>query len=412
MNKKTIIILSTVLILLLAAAGGVFWFSSQKSGGNGSDTGGGSFPSSGERNINGLLPGGKLLPGENAKTADFIQIVPQAVAGAAVFSGNGEQSASTTIRYIEKSTGNIYEVGPHGKDRTRITNTTILKIFESFWSPGADKVVIRYLDDDNIISLAKTFSVSIKKDGGEGGESSGGTTTPFSSLAGVFLPKNTTAVAVSPAEDKVFYLNNSGAETTGIIANFDNEKQKVVFSMPFGGFNVNWPNKNIISLLTKPSGLADGFLYFLNPKTAKMEKILGKIKGLTALVSPSGENVIYSQSVGGIFNTKVFDVNKKSSRDIGLKTIPEKCVWGESRPDVIYCGVPNKLPSSKYPDTWYQGLISFNDSIWSINISTGETKMILKNTGTDVTNPFWVDGGHYLVFMNKKDNTLWSLRIR
>ena len=409
MNKRTIIILSAALILLLGAVGGIFWFSFQKSGGRGSGDIGGSFPSSGRRGINGLPGAGKFLPGEPGAASDFVQIVPNAIAGAAIAPSG---ASGALVRYIEKSTGHIYETNPRGENKRRLTNTTILKIFQSFWSPKADKIVARYLDDKKVIPSAKTFSASIEKAAGSAaGESATSTSGSSGMLSGVFLPKDTAAVAVSPVADKIFYLRNSGVSALGIVADFGDKKRNVVLSLPFGEFNVSWPNKNEIALLTKPSGSEKGFLYFLGPKTGKMKKIMGEIKGLTASVSPNGEKIIYSISAGRGISVKVFGVKSGDSSDFNLKTLPEKCVWSKLSEDVVYCGVPNPLPSAEYPDDWYKGIISFNDSIWSANLSTGETKMILEKTNTDVVNPILTRDENYLIFTNKKDNTLWSLRL-
>ena len=79
---------------------------------------------------------------------------------------------------------------------------------------------------------------------------------------------------------------------------------------------------------------------------------------------------------------------------------------------MIYCGVPNLIPHLDYPDEWYQGIVSFNDSIWKVNISTGEISLLLEETNTDIIKPFLSPNEDYFIFINKKDNTLWSFKLK
>ncbi len=391
MNNKTIIILSAAVVLIIAI-GAILLFLPGASNNGTVETGGGSFPVSGERNINGLSGANGLLPEASGKAADFTQIVGYAVAGAGVF----KAESTSTIRYIEKSTGHIYEVDPTGKNRERVTNTTILKVFKSLWSPSGDKVMVRYIENEGSATSAKIFSASIN--------------AVSNSLEGVFLPQSITSTAVSPEEDRIFYLNEKNGATVGVVADFENKNKSIIFSTPFGEFSAGWPTANAISLLTKPSALARGYLYFLNPKTKKLKKIIGGVNGLTASISPDGKTVIYSRSAKKSFSAKILNREENTLSDFPLKTLPEKCVWsGDS--ETVYCGVPSSPPPADYPDAWYQGTVSFNDALWKENISTGETTLILDDTGADITNPFMGPDGKYLIFTDKKDGTLWSVKM-
>lgn len=392
MNKKIIIILSVIIIIVIVIAG-LYWFYSSKPASERPGIISVLFPSAGEQQIQGLpIPGGGGLPSGGLQGAGNIltQLTQNAVSGAG--------ATSTTIRYIEKSTGHIYKIEPNGQNRSRLSNITILKTFESFWSLDASKVILRYFEEGAYPSV-KTFSAVINPNA---------TTT----LQGIFLPSSAAAVAVSPAEDKIFYLIPTEEGVSAITADFGNKKQSNILNIPFSEFNINWPSKNIITLLTKPSAAAEGFLYFLDPKTGSFEKIIGGVNGLTALLSPDGARAIYSQSRRNGIETKIFTIKDKTSADFGLTTLPEKCVWSKIDKNTLYCAVPNNLSSGDYPDGWYQGLISFNDSIWQINLSTGETNVLINETNSDVISPFLNKDENYFVFTNKKDNTLWSLKIK
>ena len=50
------------------------------------------------------------------------------------------------VRFVEKGTGNVYEVGPDASE-VRLSNTTIPKIAEVLWNKDGVHLVARYLKD-------------------------------------------------------------------------------------------------------------------------------------------------------------------------------------------------------------------------------------------------------------------------
>ena len=91
-------------------------------------------------------------------------------------------------------------------------------------------------------------------------------------------------------------------------------------------------------------------------------------------------------------------------------------MWG-SASDVLYCAVPTNLTAGQYPDTWYQGEVSFTDQIWKIDLKTGATTMLVDPV--TIRGGEEIDGiklslspdGKYLLFVNKKDSFLWKLDL-
>ena len=56
----------------------------------------------------------------------------------------------------------------------------------------------------------------------------------------------------------------------------------------------------------------------------------------------------------------------------------------EKNKNIVYCSVPERISGSNQPDGWYQGVVSFDDGVWSKNVSTGESKNILSRLGADI----------------------------
>src|SRR3989338_4456049 len=289
MNKTTKIIIIAIIIVMLAAGFFAFWVGKKPAEVTNEPTTTVGFPNtrdSAGRKSSSSLGGGTSSSriGKESPKNILTQLTKNAVSGAAYY-------GTTTALYMERATGHIYKINLDGTNNIRLSNATVPKSFEASWSYKSDKMAVRYFEDPapGSIKLAvKTFLASI-------GHLLKATSTSEAELKGLALPSSVSEIAVSPAEDKVFYLSNLGDELTeGVVADFGNKNQKKIFELPFGEFNISWPAKDNIALLSKPSAKAEGYLYFLNSKTGTLSRILGGIKGLTAVVSPDGEKIVFS----------------------------------------------------------------------------------------------------------------------
>jgi len=160
-----------------------------------------------------------------------------------------------------------------------------------------------------------------------------------------------------------------------------------------------------------------GYLFFLNEKTGDDSKILSGINGLTALVNKTAKNILYSESVDDSIRLHYYDLKNNLSKTLSFKTLPEKCVWSKIEELTIYCAVPKTIEDGEYPDSWYQGSMSFNDSVWKIDLKTSSSELVYnlqKESGKefDIADPFLSGDDEYLFFTNKKDLTFWSLSLK
>ena len=407
MNKTTKIIITAIIIVMLAAGFFAFFAGKKPTETTNEPTTTGGFPDTGDsagRKSSASLGGGRSSSriGKEVSKNILIQLTKNAISGTAYY-------GTTTALYMERATGHIYKINLDGTNNIRLSNATVPKSFEAVWSYKSDKMAVRYFEDPSpgSVKLAvKTFLASI-------GHLLKATSTSEAELKGLALPATVSEIAVSPAEDKVFYLNNAGDELTeGVVADFSNKSQKKIFELPFGEFNISWPVKDNIVLLTKPSAKAESYLYFLNSKTGALTRILGGIKGLTAVVSPDGEKIIFSGIGQDGTESKNYNLKTKTVSELGFAVLADKCAWGRKNKNMIYCAVSAKKPDTNQPDGWYQGLVSFDDGIWSKNISTGESQSVLSRFGADIMNIFVNDDENYLIFINKNDGTLWSLKLK
>jgi hypothetical protein len=311
-----------------------------------------------------------------------------------------------TARYQETETGNVYSAPLSVITTLRLTNTTIPKVRESVWLPGGDLLVSRYLDDD--YTTIKSFSGKVNPKKSDLGTISEG------SFDGSFLRDGIVEMVSGPLANKIFYLVVESGGGAGIIANADGSKATRVFSSPLREWLPQWIGESTVYLTTKPSARAIGYLYSLNTVSSAQTKILGGISGLTTNASPKNTALLYSNSALRLF---ALDLKTKKETELPVQTLPEKCAWDQSNADVVFCGVPNQLQTNEYPDSWYKGLVHFTDSLWKINIKTQE--MTLVATFSDVTSdqfdiikPSLDKNGSYIIFVNKNDGSLWSVKVK
>ena len=423
MNKSLKIIIISIGIVLILGAVGLLFIYKNKDGDSGIDIIKNTLPFGSNPNNSSATNTDNTNTGDTETSSGWIgdiskpklfQIHKEAVAGSYSFKDEDD----TVARYMERGVGHIFETNMSTLNEERISNTTRLKIYEALWGNSGKNVVIRYLDDTDEETI-RSFAITLKDTTNSSTlfEEEIPTETQSQETEGVFLPENITSMALSEEDDKkIFYLFKIDDSSVGTIYNLESGKMAQIFQSQFTEWLPQWPNKDIITLTTKPSEKVPGFMYFLNTKTEELVKILSDIKGLTTLTSPNVENILYSESANGWVSLNIYNTKKHSSSTLPLATLPEKCVWSKSDKNIIYCAVPKNPQRGSYPDQWYQGLISFSDDIWSINTETYATERILSLSDAareefDVIKPQISDNGEFIFFTNKKDLSLWGIKL-
>lgn len=308
------------------------------------------------------------------------------------------------IRFIERGTGNIYETSTSTAINTRISNTTIPKIYEAFFFNKGDNLILRDLVGSTDILRTRYASLQLST-----------TTENERNISMLDLPINSNQIAKSPSGASLFSLYYDGVR--GVISKPDGGSKVGIFNSPFKEWLVSWPREQSIVLTTKPSGFVPGYAYALDTKNRSFTRLLGDIPGLTTLPSSDMSKILFSKSSGGSFDLGLFTQKDSSQKDLSLRTLPEKCVWAKTEADVVYCAVPSNIAFNTYPDVWYQGLITFSDDIWKINVVTGEYNLLISPQDVsgeivDVINPEIDSKDDYLIFTNKIDLSLWGLRLK
>lgn len=300
------------------------------------------------------------------------------------------------VLFIDRASGNIYEITANN-DLFRLTADTLNNIRRVYWGKTTEKggslLVQSTQLNQGVTSVASIkFSTS---------------TNNLGSLSTQILGVTIHSIAISPDRNKFFTLELASAGVNGYLNDWSNKNKKKVWSFPVGDWQATWPKNDLISLTTTPSASVAGYLYFLNPSTGSFSKILDNINGLTTIVSPDGQKVVFSRSELGKFTTYVYDLPSQKTSPLGLNTLPEKCTWYDS--SILYCAIPKSITNSSYPDSWYQGKISFSDNIWKIDLKQKTTVLVSSpKSSYDLVNLVIAPKRGWLYAINKSNGSLQS----
>ena len=430
MSKKTPILIIFTLIILIIGGLVFFYFSSNNTKKNITDTITKANPFGNTSGNKTFATSTKKIPEENNQFANttenlakLIQLYKNPISGAVFFVNKNKQNV---LRFTDRAVGNIYEYMPETQtgEVQRLTNTTIPKIQETVWSNLGDNLILRYLDEntDNIIS----FSTKIKNNSTSSPQENS-TSSPqenysspidsFQELTGFFLSPNLKSLVINPKGDKIFGLidKSDKSGTYGFTTKLDGSGKKTIFESSISYWNISWPKENIIALTTKPNYKDTGLLYFFNTQTYSMDRILGNMVGLSTITNKEANLVAYSYSENNSFLLDIYDVVNKISENLKIPTLADKCVWGNKNAKILYCAIPKNIYPNNYPDVWYQGLISFKESIWKIDTETGAIEELYQtvdeNIGLDMFDLKISQDDEYLAFSDKNDLSLWLLKI-
>jgi len=312
----------------------------------------------------------------------------------------------TTIRFIERGTGHVYETYPTSTKTTRITNSTIPKIQEVLWT-SPDQLVIRYLRDES--DAIETFAANIVKSTATSSENG-----ISGDLRGQFLPIDIIHLALRE-DGELFYLTEISGGVRGVVSNFDGSGAKQVFSSPVRDWLAEWVNQNTVALTTKASNSVFGHLVFLNTTTGSLTPKLGDVPGLTTNVISNA--ILYSTHQGDLTTLISYDPITGTRVPVNtVGTIADKCTGSEKSSAVVFCAAPKNTIGNLLPDQWYQGAVSFDDDLWKVDLSAKTMERILDVDEFTADNLDIIDISvdsteSYIVFRNKRDGFPWLLAL-
>lgn len=314
---------------------------------------------------------------------------------------------STSVRFVERSTGYILDADVVDGSLTRLTNTLTPRIYQAF--VGERHIIMQALEDNGGISTTvATVSAT----------SSNGSAFVMTKR----LPDGIRTVALSPEEEEIAYVGaGEGGEVVGTRRDIASGKEKQIFSSLISGWHIEWLPSDRIILQQAPSTEATGYVYEVK-KDETLQPLVRGGPGLTLRAHPTLRAFLFGYVQSGL-TLFARATDEATTLTLPLRTVPEKCVWrpssakasegaaGESL--VAFCAVPQSLPALPFLDGWYRGEIHTADAWWRVDVSANTAEIVYSpgDISLDVEKPLIDKDGNYITFLNRLDKSLWLLRI-
>jgi hypothetical protein len=307
----------------------------------------------------------------------------------------GTTSAQTDdieVRFVERASGNIYRYQFGTRTLERLTNMTLPGIHEAAWAKDGSRAFVRFITEEGNAERIETYALPAS--GGEG--------YLLEPDIGSVVVGTTSLLTVRPSTSGSIGTRTSllGADAT------------TLFSTPLSSLRMFAAGTGYAAA-TKGSAAVSGYGFYL--QEGQFVRMLGPLRGLSLLPSPSGARYLYSSVGSGAAPTlSLLDITAPETTTLPIGTLSEKCVWSYDE-KALYCGVPRTF-SGTLPDDWYQGQVTTSDRIWKIDLTSRVATMVfdpnlLAEIDIDFIAPTVDRGGEVLVFTNKRDGSLWLYEL-
>lgn len=294
------------------------------------------------------------------------------------------------ILFYKKEGGGLYSSDFNGQNQEKISNLTIVGMVDAVWAPTRDRAVVVYLDQETVRSFIHIGTSSV-----------------------AVLPQDVQSISWSPDGKSLAYLVPQEGRLNLITTDAVGKNSRVAALLPRLDADLIWVSKDILALETRPSGLAEGFIFTLSRASALLTRLIGPEFGLTSRWSPGGSAFLTASLTnnGVVSGIVVRDSLGKVLAETQLRTLPEKCTFVGL--DEVYCGLPLEIASDAlWPDEYLTGELNTPDKIVVYNIKTGLVRTVFDQVSFDVSRLIVTQDKTRLFFISRVDGTLWGLKLK
>jgi hypothetical protein len=317
--------------------------------------------------------------------------------------GAGFIATSTVLRYVERSTGHIYDVDPGSGLVTRRTNTLVPKIYDAGVA-GDGSIAMRSLDDTGApMTLVGRL----------------GTTTDegFVRFESTNLGASVFAVAPSPTLPEMLLVAARAGGAELVRSSSGEGTPQRLLSLFLTSLEPLWLSDGKIFLTERPaSGIAGSAYEVVN---GALVPLIRNVPGLSILPRASSGALLYSSDDGARLRLFARAGADASTSEITLQTTAKKCVWtpsvGTTTSLSAYCASPQSPVAAGFTDSWLRGSAHTADAWFTIDLSSAKAEKFFvpeSAVALDVERPMMDARGEYIAFMNARDKSLWVLRLK
>lgn len=318
------------------------------------------------------------------------------VAGFA-FTGAG---SSTTLSFVEQATGYVFAAHMAAHTIERRTNTLFPKTYEALFASDGH-VLERGVDAAGAVT---TFAGAVAS-----------TSETASELTGAYLDPDLVAVAASPAQRGIFFLEHNAPGVDGVRESWDGERT-TVFSSAIADWRPYLLADGRVVLATKPADGIAGSAYVLST-SGTLTSLVRSVPGLTILPRASSTALLYGASTGAGLALYAEASTTAPATALPIRTVADKCAWVPATGALIaYCGVPTSVPAGNFLEDWYRGAVHTSDTIWRVDAAHGTAELAYtpdQGRSLDVADPVITTDASttYIAFTDAHDGSLWLLRL-
>lgn len=325
-----------------------------------------------------------LLPDLKPDYVPLRQLTTRRVAG---FAEIALASSSPKIYFVETGTGHIYSLNLQNGAEVKISNTTIA---------GA-----------RVAHISKNGTFAVVQSGSDAANPL--TILP---LAGT----STNAITVDEPvldftitdDDQLLYTVTDASGVGGKVFDIETQASRTLFTTPFRQMSVVWGDYSEAKhfVIPKPTRTLEGFLY----EADKNGLSRTNISGYGLVVLPSERHILFSETADSLYSSYVKNKESDMVTTLGIPFFPSKC--SISSTDIAYCALDIGIVDESFPDNWYRGETSSIDEIWSIDLNTQNTALLINTKDVsgreiDIIDTTLSKDEMSMYFKNRNDQALW-----
>ncbi len=211
-------------------------------------------------------------------------------------------------------------------------------------------------------------------------------------------------------EEELLYLVQTNTSSIGKVYSLLSGESRTLFTLPFREVTMVW------------GASADSNHFFYPKTTSRLEGFLYVTKGSTFNRLPAdgygfamrtnGSYALFSKQQESEYVSRILSIADETVRVFPLTIHPEKCAFANTISTLAICGQTTADYNELTPDPWYQGTVTYTDSLWEIS-TLGPSALLILDTlpesgrAIDIINPAFSANDYNLFFQNKLDNSLW-----
>lgn len=202
-------------------------------------------------------------------------------------------------------------------------------------------------------------------------------------------------------------------QTADLINQSDTAKFSELARLPQNDFAIQWPQKDILYMLQRPSADYVSDMWRVDIKTKGLKKI-ASARGLMVKWAPFGTRALkFTTTEGRAHKLALIDDQGVEQAVVQFVTLPNKCVMTSATQ--MYCAIPRDqgaLAKLTLPDDYLKRDVYFQDGIYQIDIANNGIRAIYEGEepAIDAINLTVLEDR--IIFINRYDRKLYSLNLQ